>query len=250
MRNVAFGFVALIAGVLVLTPGCGDDEESADGASGGEAGEGSTGDGGTSSGGTSSGKGGTGSGGTNTGSGGSTSSAGGAPAGGEGGGGAGTGPVNPAGCPATAPASNDDCFIDLDLAETCQYPGSTCVCNGYTDTGAGGAPNPGNWVCFGGGEDCPDTAPATDDDCSDNGLSCPYPGGISCFCQGGDWTCDDPGQGAGGVGNVPGECPDTAPADNAACNGGIYGCLYEEDDVLCNCPAVGPNSDHWNCQDI
>jgi hypothetical protein len=254
MKNFAMGLAVAMAGVLILAPGCGDDDATAgSGGSGGSGGgsSGSSSEGGATSGGSTSGGGETGDAGAgNTSSGGAPeggATAGGASAGGAGG----AGFMNPEGCPEAAPDTNDDCFVTLDLQESCEYPGSRCVCNGYTGSGGAGGAMAGNWLCQGDAGDCPETAPATEDECTDNGLNCPYPGDVNCFCAADAWDCDDPGAGdAGGAGNTPGECPTEQPADEAVCVGGIYGCSYEETSTVCNCPGAGPNADQWNCQEF
>ncbi len=253
MKNLGIGLTLLITAGLMLAPGCGDDDDSdtTGGTSGAGAGGKAGASGGTSSGGTSSGgkagaSGGTSSGGTSSAG---TSSGGTSAAGAPGAGGAGgAGFMNPAGCPDTAPDTTDPCSVDLDIQTSCEYPGSRCVCNGYLGAGGVGGANAGTWICQGDGTDCPDPAPATDDACTDNGQNCPYPGGVNCFCTGNSWSCDDPAQGVGGAGNTPGECPPDLPDEEMACQGGIYGCLYEDDNAVCNCPGAGQDPDQWHCE--
>jgi hypothetical protein len=156
--------------------------------------------------------------------------------------------MNPEGCPTEAPENTGDCFVSLGVQESCEYAGSRCVCNGFMGGGGAGGAMGGVWVCQGAGEDCPATA-ATDDECTDNGMYCPYPGSEECFCQGGDWNCSDPGMpGVGGApGVMPGDCPEEAPEDAAECQGPIVSCFYDDSGTLCNCPALGPNADEWTC---
>ena len=264
MKNFTIGFIALLGGALTLAPGCSDDADDTSG-SGNAAGEGgSTGKGGSTS------KGGTQSTGGDTSDAGEGNTVGGESAGGgepgtggdgnggtpggEGGAG-GAGFMNPEGCPAEAPVTGGDCFADLEVQSACEYPGSRCVCNGYMGSGgAGGAEAGGNWICRGDGDECPATAPATDDACEDNGLHCPYPGGNECFCSGGDWDCSDPeiggpGQG-GGPGEPLGECTETPPQSGDDCVGPIPTCFYDDTNTLCTCPGAGPDADTWSCQTL
>lgn len=257
MKNFTLGALVLIGSVVTLSPGCGDDGEvvgsGGAAASGGKAGSSS---GGTSNGGSDAG--GSPAAGGDTGDAGSGTNEGGMPGGGgaSGGapGGAGAGFMNPDGCPEAAPASNDDCYVDLEPQTSCEYAGSRCICNGYMGGGGAGGAAPGNWVCQGDGADCPETQPATDDECNDNGLNCPYPGSIGCFCQAGSWTCDEPGGGQGGAGGAGGggsaapTCPEQEPANEDPCEGPIYACFYDETNTLCNCDGVGPDADEWVCQ--
>jgi hypothetical protein len=146
--------------------------------------------------------------------------------------------------------TGDECTVDLEAAESCDYAGSQCFCNGYI-AGAGGAggaggDTPGLWTCHGAGDDCPDTAPMSDDDCDNPGDFCPYPDGVSCSCGGQGWNCIDPNQGIGGAGNEPDACPETVP--DGDCNGPVSGCFYDDTDELCSCPA-GANAE-WDCLDL
>jgi hypothetical protein len=248
MKNFAFGFVVLFGSALALTPGCGDDEATTEGGgSGGTAGGGgSTSKGGSASGGDATDAGSTSVGGEPAGPNGGMPSAGGAPGAG------GAGFMNPEGCPAEAPMNDDDCFVNLDVQTSCEYPGSRCVCNGYMAAGgAGGATaGAGNWICRGAGADCPDAAPSTGDACDQN-VRCPYPGDIDCACQGGEWACEGAGnQGAGGGGGAPsaGACPATEPTAADPCDGPIASCFYDDSNTLCSCPSRGPGADEWACE--
>lgn len=97
--------------------------------------------------------------------------------------------------------------------------------------GAGGSIN---------GEQCPDTAPEPDADCTGlEGETCTYEE-TGCWCRqfgmdAGTWQCSD----------MAGQCPNNQPA-TGSCTGGQT-CNYSGGTGFCFCPQAGPNADTWSC---
>ena len=196
--------VAVLSAMLLASAGCGDDDDDDGGGSGKGGASGSSGSSSAGSGGASGGSGGSGAG--SGGSGGNQS-------------------MNPAECPATAPASDAACTV-IDLE--CEYGEMECDCDEQ-----GGAMAL-TWDCSTNGpppmQMCPAAEPAGGSACEEGRGDCEF-GSRICDCVDDLWACWDPA-----------DCPATPPAVDSACNPVGMECPYGDGE--CECEDSG-----WDCDD-
>jgi len=249
MNALKCGLGLVLVGGLVLTASCGDstnDPAVTGGAGAGAMTAGSSSFGGAPSAGAAhilggaSGGGGTGDGGGKNGAGapggaglsGSLNAAGGLSS-------AGGPAVNPADCPATAPATDETCSSLANPRARCNYGGTSCRCatsefpGAQSPAGAAGAAGAAAggpvWQCF---EVlvCPAALPVVGEACASAPGMCVYPGEGDCDCgSSGTWTC-----------RLANPCPRLKPMHGSACTGSNF-CSYENHSG-CVCSA-----NHWVC---
>jgi hypothetical protein len=141
-----------------------------------------------------------------------------------------TGIVNGVNCPATAPADNSMCTVDM---TRCTYGADTCSCN----------MRGGNMLAWNCGatammQVCPATQPANATSCTPGYGNCPFSAALVCDCANDtqQWACWDPA-----------DCPATQPANDATCSLVGMACNYpaaqgQRRGARCQCTDTG-----WDC---
>jgi hypothetical protein len=133
--------------------------------------------------------------------------------------------MNPAECPAAAPASDAACTV---LNLECEYGMMECDCDEQ-----GGAMAL-SWDCSTNGppamQVCPAAEPAGGSACEEGRGDCEF-GARVCDCTDDVWACWSPA-----------DCPATPPAADSACNPVGMECAYGDDE--CDCEDTG-----WECDD-
>ena len=162
-------------------------------------------------------------------------------------GGAGGAPVVGEQCPESQPERAHDCSDEA----TCFYGQVVCACDDFgADTlqwycqdlsvggegggAAGGAGGASSAVC-------PAEEPESAARCDEAALQCRY-GSVACACDdfGGrrpQWYCME-------------LCPSSAPSSESECPVELSSCVYEQEDLSCECATSDDDTLQWDCEDL